>query len=136
MLKLILGMATALLLSFSALAADFEPIPLHLSTENLQTQRDQYYRYNFGTTSLHFPVYQEFNLNNDGPGDLLIYQIAIRAGEFSATHYCPHVLPPRSYCTIRVRFAPRREGFHTSRMYIDTSGGLITMDFSGWGRGR
>jgi opacity protein-like surface antigen len=134
MLKFIFSAATALLLSMSASAADLQPIPLHFSAEGVTAQRDQYYRFDFGQTQVHFPVYRDFTLNSDGPGDLFVDRIAITAGDYSAVHACPRVLPPRTFCNIRVRFQPWNYGYSTGRMYIDTSAGRITMDFSGWGR--
>ncbi|MBC7370659.1 MAG: hypothetical protein H7326_03785 [Bdellovibrionaceae bacterium] len=136
MLKLILSSVTALLMSMTAQAATLT-IPttdLHLSGGTVHAQADQYYRYDFGTTSRNFPVYREFYLRNDGPGDLFVHQIAISGGDYYASYNCPRVLPARTYCTISVRFQPWNEGFSTGRLYIDTSSGLITMNFTGWGR--
>lgn len=133
--RIILSLATTLLLSLSVQAATPPPIQLHLSGgDNVHAQTDQYYRYDFGSTSTNFPVYREFYLRNDGPGDLYVHQIATSGGDFYASHNCPRVLPARTYCNMRVRFQPWNEGFSTGRLYIDTSSGLITMDFTGWGR--
>jgi hypothetical protein len=134
MLKFIMSSATVLLVCFSAQAADSKATELHLAGGTVHSQVDQYYRYDFGSTSRNFPVYRDFYLRNDRPGDLMVHQIAVSGGDFFASHNCPTYLPAGYSCTMRVRFQPWNEGFSTGRMYVDTSSGLITMDFTGYGR--
>jgi hypothetical protein len=133
MLKIIFSTATALFLSLSAHATDSKSMTLNLSGGEMHAQQDQYYSFDFGTTRVNWPVYRDLTLNSNGPGDLRVYQISIGGADFSAYHNCPSVMPPRTYCTLQVRFAPLFEGFRTGRMYVDTSAGLITIDFQGWG---
>jgi hypothetical protein len=134
-MKLVLSLATALLLSLSALAAEIQsPIEITVNPGGIQPFADQYYSYNFGSTALNFPLYTDFTLNNHGPGPLFIQRIAIGGVDFNAVYNCPATLPPASYCTIRVRFQPWREGFSTGRLLITTNEGHIIIDMSGWGR--
>ncbi|WP_413290293.1 hypothetical protein [Bdellovibrio sp. HCB337] len=132
-MKLLLSLATALLLSTSALAMDSQTVTLEVNSEGVSTLQDQFYSYNFGTTSRHMPRYADFNLTNNGPGDLVIQQIATAGADFSAYHGCPSVLPPNTYCTIRVRFSPWTEGFKAGRLVIFTHTGRMIVNLSGWG---
>lgn len=133
-MKLLLSLATALLLSTSALAMDSgAALNLGFSGGGVSAQADQFYSYNFGTTSVNFPRFADFTLTNYGPDPLAVHQIATAGADFDAYHGCPSVLPPNMYCTIRVRFSPWTEGFKTGRLYIMTSSGRIIIDMSGWG---
>ncbi len=136
MLKIICNTAIAMLLTLPASASSSatDVVSLQVASGNISPLRDQYYQFDFGTTYANSPVYRDFNLNNSGPGDLAIYQMTITSGDFSAVHYCPQILYPRSYCVIRIRFLPWNEGISRGRMQIETSSGLITMDLTGWGR--
>ncbi|MBK9323354.1 MAG: hypothetical protein IPM97_10495 [Bdellovibrionaceae bacterium] len=136
MLKIICNTAAIILLTFPALASLPAPDVVTLQTfgGSISPLRDQYYQFDFGTTFTNSPVYRDFHLNNGGPGDLYIYQMSITPGDFSAVHYCPQILYPRNYCTIRIRFLPLNIGASHGRMQIETSSGLITMDLTGWGR--
>jgi hypothetical protein len=132
-MKLVLSLATALLLSLSAFATDNQaPIEISVSPGRVQPFADQYYSYNFGSTTRNFPLYTDFTLTNHGPGPLLIQRITISGIDFNATSNCPATLPPATYCTIRVRFHPWNEGFKTGRLLITTNEGRIIIDMSGW----
>lgn len=133
-MKQLLSLAAALLFSLSALAMDSQPIELNLRPGSVQAQMDQYYSYNFGSTSVNFPLYVDFTLNNHGPGPLFVQRIGVGGIDFDAFHNCPGTLPPGTFCTIRVRFKPWNEGFKTGRLLIRTSDGLIQIDLAGWGR--
>lgn len=134
-MKLVLSLATALLFSLSALATDVQtPIEITVNPGSAQAQLDQYYSYNFGSTTTNFPLYTDFTLNNHGPGPLLIHSIAIGGMDFNAYYNCPATLPPGMFCTIRVRFQPWNEGFKTGRVVIRTVEGLIQINLSGWAR--
>ncbi len=135
-MKLVLSLATALLFSLSAFASDIQsPIEIAVTSEAFQPAGDQYYRYNFGSTTRNFPIYADFKLTNHGPAPLLIKRIGISGIDFNAVYNCPATLPPASTCTIHVRFQPWNEGFTTGRLLITTNEGRIIIDFSGWGRG-
>lgn len=134
-MKLVLSLATALLFSLSTLATEIQkPIEITLNPGSAQAQVDQYYSYNFGSTTTNFPLYTDFTLNNHGPGPLFIYNIAIGGIDFNAYYNCPSTMAPQTFCTIRVRFQPWNEGFKTGRLIIRTNDGLIQINLSGWGR--
>lgn len=134
-MKLVLSLATALLFSLSAFATDIQsPIEITVNPGAAQAQMDQFYSYNFGSTTPNFPLYADFNLSNHGPGPLFIYNIGVAGMDFNAYYNCPSTLPPQMFCTIRVRFQPWNEGFKTGRVLIRTSDGLIQINLSGWGR--
>lgn len=135
-MKLLLSLATALLLSGSAFATAKEnaskTLNLDVFPRGVTAQLDQYYSFNFAPTSVTFSRYADLNLNNRGPGNLIVHEIAMAGTDFNAYFNCPRVLPPNTFCTIRVRFNPWFEGFKTGRLYIITHEGRIMVDLSGW----
>lgn len=132
-MKLLLSIGTALLLSGSAFAVDAKTMNLEFSPGSATAQMDQYYSYNFGTTSIRMPRYADFSLNNKGPGELSVHQIAVSGMDYDAYDNCPQVLAPKLSCIIRVRFSPWTEGYKTGRLYIQTDDGRILIDLIGWG---
>lgn len=134
-MKSILALATALLLSLAAHASLATPIEMTMNPgAGAQPLANQFYTYDFGTTTLNFPMYADFTLSNHGPAKLTVSGVGIAGVDFNAFHNCPDVMAPNTMCTIRARFSPWAEGFKTGRLLVKTSDGMIQIDLSGWGR--
>ncbi|RYZ77414.1 MAG: hypothetical protein EOP06_30395 [Proteobacteria bacterium] len=123
--------ASALL--FTQFASAYETTPIPVSVGDAKAQVDQYLRFDFGTARINSGgTYRNFDLQSRGPGDLWIDRITIAGSDFMATHNCPRVLRPGYFCTIQIRYMPWNVGFSNGRMYIDTNGGTITADLTGY----
>jgi hypothetical protein len=92
----------------------------------------RYYSYNFGQVMVGMVSYGGFTLRNTGYESMLINDVDVTGPDFTASTNCPRVLPPRSYCSFQVRFAPWLEGYKRGSLYISTSGGDIIVDLFGW----
>jgi len=103
-------------------------------TDSLQTQRTQYYYYNFGTVGLNWRESQDFVVRNRSSHSIYFNNITISGSAYSSYSGCPYRLYPGQSCATRVDFIPWFEGYHYGRLGFWLNSGSIIIDLQGYGR--
>lgn len=131
-MKTLTQLLFGILISFPALAHS-SSLEITKNSDSIQSQGNQYYRYDFGLVRVNWSQYADFSLRNTGSTPLPIRGIFISGSRFWAWSNCPAVLSVGQRCWTRVEFRPWWEGSYYGRLRFAFPDGNIFIDLYGWG---